>query len=143
MDRRSVILSACATAWLGVAGGCARTSGPATGPGDPVLLELGEPVQKDNPMVAAETFFAEQVGALTGGRYRVAVRPGGVLGDDNRVTEMVRTGRLAFCKTLMANLTAYDKRLGVANLPYAFRDRDQCLESMNGELGRRCSRILE
>lgn len=108
-----------------------------------MALQLSEPVQKSNPMVAAETYFAGRVGELTGGRYRVDVQPGGVLGDDNRVTEMVRTGQVGFCKILMANLTAYDKRLGVANLPYAFRNGDECVQCMNGELGRRCAAILQ
>jgi TRAP-type C4-dicarboxylate transport system substrate-binding protein len=99
-------------------------------------------VQKESPTVAAERYFAERVTGLTGGRYRVEVRPGGVLGDDNRVIEKVRTGRLAFGKTLLANLTAYDKRLGVTNLPYAFNGMDQCMETMAGELGRRCAGIL-
>lgn len=94
-------------------------------------------------MVAAERYFAEQLASLTEGRYRVIVMPGGTLGDDNRVNEMVRTGRLAFAKTLLANLTAYDRRLGVLSLPYAFTGRDQCLEAVRGELGRRCTSILE
>lgn len=145
MDRRSLITSACAvagTAGLGLVSGCGRSERPGAVADGPVDLQLGEPVQKDNPTVAAERYFAERLAEMTGGRYRVEVRPGGALGDDNRVTEQVRTGRLAFGKTLLANLTAYDKRLGVANLPYAFNGLDQCVDSMAGELGRRCASIL-
>lgn len=140
MHRRSLLTSA-GTVALALAGCGAKSGSP--GAGGPVAVQLGEPVKAGSPMVVAEKYFADQVGALTGGRYKVEVRPGGVLGDDNRVTEMVRTGQVAFCKTLLANLTAYDKRLGVANLPYVFRGEGGCLEAMSGELGRRCAGILE
>ncbi|GAA4960414.1 TRAP transporter substrate-binding protein [Actinoplanes utahensis] len=123
----------------GLAAGCGRSS-----PGTPESLDvlLGESVRASSPMVAAERFFAAKVAELTGNRCRVTVRPGGELGDEQRMAEMLRTGKLAFCKTLLANLTAYDKRLAVASLPYAFTGRDQCLESMRGEFGRRCAAIL-
>ncbi|WP_433793199.1 TRAP transporter substrate-binding protein DctP [Actinoplanes sp. CA-252034] len=138
MDRRSLLLLTAA----GLTAGCARPTG-STGQTGPVDVQLAEPVQRTSPMVAAEHYFADQVTALTGGRYRVTVMPGGVLGDDNRVTEMVRTGQLAFCKTLVTNLTAYDKRLGVTGLPYAFDSREQCIQSLDGELGKRCAAILD
>ena len=127
------------TVGAGLATGC---QGSPTATPEPVDVLLGESVQPTSPMVAAERYFAEQVAALTGGQCRVTVKPGGELGDEQRMAEMLRTGKLAFCKTLLANLTAYDKRLAVANLPYAFSGRDQLLESMRGDFGRRCSAIL-
>ncbi|MEU4425799.1 hypothetical protein AB0F81_34690, partial [Actinoplanes sp. NPDC024001] len=137
MDRRALITSVCAVAGAvsaGLATGCGRSPSAGT---ETVDVLLGESVQPTSPMVAAERFFAERVSELTDGQCRVTVKPGGELGDEQRMAEMLRTGKLAFCKTLLANLTAYDKRLGVASLPYAFHDRDQCLESMRGDFGRR------
>lgn len=142
MDRRSLLLlTAAGLTAAGLTAGCSRPTA-STDQTRPVDVRLGEQVQRTSPMVAAEHYFAEQVEGLTDGRYRVTVMPGGVLGDDNRTTEMVRTGQVAFCKTLLANLTAYDKRLGVASLPYAFTDREQCLRSLDGALGERCAAIL-
>jgi tripartite ATP-independent transporter DctP family solute receptor len=141
MDRRALLTSVCAVAGAagaGLATGCGRSpSAP-----EPLDVLLGESVQPTSPMVAAEKFFATKVSELTGGQCRVTVKPGGELGDEQRMAEMLRTGRLAFCKTLLANLSAYDKRLGVSSLPYAFTDRDQCLSSMRGDFGRRCAAIL-
>ncbi|MBG0560120.1 TRAP transporter substrate-binding protein DctP [Actinoplanes aureus] len=126
-------------AGAGLATGCNRSPSATT---ETLDVLLGESVQPTSPMVAAEKFFAERVAELTEGQCRVTVKPGGELGDEQRMAEMLRTGKLAFCKTLLANLTAYDKRLGVASLPYAFNGRDQCLDSMRGDFGRRCSAIL-
>jgi TRAP-type C4-dicarboxylate transport system substrate-binding protein len=126
-------------AGTGLATGCSRSPSATTQPLD---VLLGESVQPTNPMVVAERFFADRVAELTDGRCRVTVKPGGELGDEQRMAEMLRTGKLAFCKILLANLTAYDKRLGVASLPYAFNGRDQFLDSMRGDFGRRCTAIL-
>ncbi|WP_157752112.1 TRAP transporter substrate-binding protein DctP [Actinoplanes derwentensis] len=145
MNRRSLLTSACTvagTVGLALVTGCGESEGGG-GTDGPVAVQLGEPVKGNSPMVVAENFFGTQVNALTGGKYTVEVKPGGALGDDNRVTEMVRTGQVAFCKTLLANLTAYDKRLGVVNLPYVFRGQGSCLEAIRGELGRRCTSILD
>ncbi|GAA1636035.1 TRAP transporter substrate-binding protein DctP [Actinoplanes couchii] len=142
MDRRALLTSVCAVAGAGLVTGCGERD--RTGGTDgPIATQLGEPVKGNSPMVVAENFFGDQVKRLTEGRITVEVKPGGVLGDDNRVTEMVRTGQLAFCKTLLANLTAYDKRLGVVNLPYVFHGEGGCLQAIRGELGRRCASILD
>jgi TRAP-type C4-dicarboxylate transport system substrate-binding protein len=139
VDRRALLTSVAAVAG-GLATGC--SSSPSATTTGAVDVLLGESVQPTSPMVAAEKFFAAKVSELTGGLCRVTVKPGGELGDEQRMAEMLRTGKLAFCKTLLANLTAYDKRLGVAGLPYAFTDRDQCLTSMRGDFGKRCAAIL-
>ncbi len=136
------MLTSAGAVTLGLVTGCGAKS-RSGGTDGATTVQLAEPVKANSPMVVAEKYFADQVAALTGGLITVEVKPGGVLGDDNRVTEMVRTGQVAFCKTLMANLTAYDKRLGVVNLPYVFRGEGGCLEAMSGELGRRCASILE
>jgi tripartite ATP-independent transporter DctP family solute receptor len=144
MDRRRLLTLALGSATaggLGLVAGCGKHQ-PAA-PAGPLAVQLSDPVAASNPMVGAERYFAAQVGTLTDGRYRVDVVPGGALGDDNRVNEMVRTGRLAFAKTLLSNLTAYDKRLGVVGLPYVFADQNECISTLAGDLGRRCTAILD
>jgi tripartite ATP-independent transporter DctP family solute receptor len=145
VNRRNVLrlaLAASTTGLVAASDGCAKKRAAGSGTA-PISVRLGDTVQPTNPMVAAERYFADQVSTLTQGRYRIDLAPGGVLGDDNRVNEMVRTGQVAFAKTLVSNLTAYDKRLGVLALPYVFADQAQCLATLDGELGRRCVSILD
>jgi tripartite ATP-independent transporter DctP family solute receptor len=140
VERRHVLTLALGSA--AAAGGCG-TRRDSTGTAGPVAVRLADTVQATSPAVAAERYFAEQVSQLTKARYRVDVFPNGVIGDDNRVNEMVRIGKVAFAKTLASNLTAYDKRLGVLVLPYVFADEHECLATLDGELGRRCRSILD
>lgn len=143
VDRRRLLtLALGAAATGGVVAGCGRHRQSGSS-GGPIGVQLADVDQPTSPMVTAEGYFAQQVAALTQGRYRVEVAPGGVLGDDYRVNEMVRTGQVAFAKTLASNLTAYDKRLGVLVLPYVFTSQKQCLATLDGDLGRRCTAILD
>jgi tripartite ATP-independent transporter DctP family solute receptor len=145
VDRRQVLtlaLGAAASGGVAAGAGCSRKRGTTTASG-PVAAQLADTLQPNSPIVAAERYFAQQVSVLTQGHMRVDVVPGGFLGDDNRVNEMVRTGQVAFAKTLVTNLMAYDKRLGVLALPYAFSGEKQCLAMLDGELGRRCMAVLD
>jgi tripartite ATP-independent transporter DctP family solute receptor len=135
MNRRSVLTLSLAAA-VGATAGCAKKSGNTT-------IRLGDTVADDNPEVAAEKFFGEQLKSLTGGKYEVKVFPNGTLGDANRMNEQVRSGTLQMTKSLFSNLTAFDKRLGVLSLPYAFPKPDEGFATLAGDLGTRCKAILE
>jgi TRAP-type C4-dicarboxylate transport system substrate-binding protein len=130
MNRRSVLTLSLAAA-VGTAAGCAKKSGNTT-------IRLGDTVAGDNPEIAAEKFFGDQLKSLTGGKYEVKVFPNGTLGDANRMNEQVRSGTLQMTKSLFSNLTAFDKRLGVLSLPYAFPKPDEGFATLAGDLGTQC-----
>jgi tripartite ATP-independent transporter DctP family solute receptor len=104
---------------------------------------LGDTVAESNPEIAAERYFGERVKDLTDGKYDVKVFPNSTLGDTNRMNEQVRQGTLQLTKTLMSNLTAFDRRIGVMSLPYAFTEQKDLFDALNGDLGKRLSSILE
>jgi tripartite ATP-independent transporter DctP family solute receptor len=115
----------------------------AGGGGGTTTIRLGDDVAEDNPEIAAERFFGEQVKSLTAGKYEVKVFPNATLGDSNRMNEQVRGGTLQMAKSLFSNLTAFDKRLGILALPYAFPKADEGFASLAGPLGDECKKILE
>ncbi len=59
------------------------------------------------------------------------------------MNEQVRQGTLQMTKTLSANLTAFDKRIGVLSLPYLFAKQDDLFTALAGELGKQLGAILE
>ena len=95
MDRRRLLtLGIGAIGGAGISAGCDRRPPPPPAPAGPVEAKIADSAHHTSPSVAAERYFAEQVTALTADRYRIDVAAGGVLGDDSRVNEMVRTGRI-------------------------------------------------
>jgi tripartite ATP-independent transporter DctP family solute receptor len=140
MNRRSVLsLSIAAVAGTAGLAGCGGRPGATRN----TVIRLGDDVAEDNPEVTAERFFGDQVSSLTKGRYSVKVFPNATLGDSNRMNEQVRTGTLQMAKSLFSNLTAFDKRLGVLSLPYAFPKADAGFDALAGPLGDACRKILD
>jgi tripartite ATP-independent transporter DctP family solute receptor len=147
MDRRRFLsLSLTTTAGVSAVGltgalsGCGDDGG--SGGGAKTVVRLGDTVNDINPEIAAEKYFGERVAALTDGSFEVKVFPNGTLGDHNRMNEQVRNGTLQMTKTLFANLTAFDKRLGVLSLPYAFARQEELFTALAGDLGKQLATIL-
>ncbi|GAA0942655.1 TRAP transporter substrate-binding protein [Virgisporangium aurantiacum] len=144
MDRRRFLSLSIAT----TSGAAALLAGCGDGDdggggGGKTDVRLGDTVNESNPEIAAEKYFGERLNALTKNAYDVKVFPNGTLGDHNRMNEQVRNGTLQMTKTLFANLTAFDKRLGVLSLPYAFAKQADLFTALGGDLGKQLSGILE
>jgi tripartite ATP-independent transporter DctP family solute receptor len=143
MDRRRFFSISLATA-AGAAGlaGCGDDDKGGSG-GGKTDVRLGDTVNDANPEIAAEKYFGERLAALTSNKYDVKVFPNGTLGDHNRMNEQVRSGSLQMTKTLFANLTAFDKKLGVLSLPYVFPKQEDLFTALDGDLGKQLAGILE
>lgn len=144
MDRRlflSVPLAATAAGLTGALSGCGGGSG--SGNGKKINIRLGDTIPDSNPEILSERYFGERVAALTGNKYEVKVFPNSTLGDTNRMNEQVRQGTLQATKTLMSNLTAFDKRIGMMSLPYAFPKQEDLFAALAGDLGKALGKILE
>jgi TRAP-type transport system periplasmic protein len=142
MDRRRLLSLSLGTS-LGTAAAAIGLTGCGGAEGDRTAVRLGDTVNESNPEIAAERYFGERLAALTDDAYEVKVFPNGSLGDHNKMNQQVRDGSLHMTKTLFANLTAFDKRLGVMSLPYAFARQDDLYIALLARLGRQLGNILE
>lgn len=144
MNRRSMLSLALllpAASAADVLAGCGK-SDSGTGAGT-ITVRIGDDVAADNPEVTAEKYFGDRLKSLTGGKYVVDVFPNATLGDSARMNEQVRSGTLQMAKSLFSNLTAFDKRLGVLSLPYAFPKADDAISALSGQLGEQLKTIIE
>jgi TRAP-type transport system periplasmic protein len=141
--RRRLFLSAALATAAGAGGLLAGCGGGGSGKDGKTDVRLGDTVAESNPEIASERYFGERLAALTQNRYEVKVFPNSTLGDHNRMNEQVRQGTLQMTKTLSANLTAFDKRIGVLSLPYLVAKQDSLFAALDGELGKQLGAILE
>jgi TRAP-type transport system periplasmic protein len=141
MDRRlflSLPLTLTAAGLTSTVTGCG-----GSGSSKDKTIRLGDTVNETNPEIAAEKAFGSRVEELTGHKYTVKVFPNSTLGDVNRMNEQVRQGTLQMTKSLISNLTSFDKRLGILTLPYAFTTQQQLFTALAGDLGKQVGKILE
>lgn len=133
--------------------GLVVTSGAAVGVGTSLAgcgnakakgtVRVGDTVDPQNPEVLSEKYFGTRLSALTDGKYTVKVFPNGTLGSHARMNEQLRSGTLQCAKSNVADLTAFDKKLGVFALPYAFATKQELYAAQDGALGKAYAKLLE
>ena len=133
ISRRSVILSAGASAAAGLLPGMARAQG--------ATVRIGDVVDRQNPEVITENIMAEMLKSTA--NMNVHVFPDGVLGSHTRMNEQLRNGTLEISVTNVADLESYDKRLGLFAMPFAFNDRKALFTAQDGALGKAYAGILD
>jgi tripartite ATP-independent transporter DctP family solute receptor len=142
MNRRTFVTASLAAVATPVLAGLVSACGSSSSSGSKTV-RLGDTIAESNPEIAAERWFGDRVKALTEGKYEVKVFPNSTLGDTNRMNEQVRQGTLQLTKTLMSNLTAFDRRIGVMSVPYAFTQQTDLFTALDGKLGAELSAVLE
>ena len=121
-------------------GGSTSTDKTAFGPA--ATVHIGDTVAEPNPEITAERWFGKRLNELTNGEYTLVVHPNSTLGSATAMGDQVRAGTLQFVKSSSGNVTAYDKRLGIWNLPYAFTSDKQTFAAEDGKLGKAYGDIL-
>lgn len=79
--------------------------------------------------------FEDYVEEQTGGRMDVQVYANGVLGGDREVLEAIALGTVQMSNMASSNLSSYDPRLAIYELPFLFDSFDSAIAAYDGELG--------
>lgn len=99
------------------------------------VFKLAENQPEDYPTTIGDKAFAKMVEEKTGGRIKIEVYAGGVLGDEKSVIEAIQMGGLDFARVNAQPLSDFDKDLMVLSLPYLFRDSAHLWKVLNGAIG--------
>jgi tripartite ATP-independent transporter DctP family solute receptor len=101
------------------------------------VLKLAHVLDTTHPVHRGMVFMAEQVAEKSGGRMRVDIYPGGQLGQERDLIELLQIGSLAMTKVSTAPLEAFVPEMKLFGVPYVFRDDDHRWKVLSGEIGRR------
>ena len=100
------------------------------------VLRMADNHPEDYPTVIGDKKFAELVEEKTNGRYKIDVYPGGQLGSEKSIVELLQLGAIDLTRVNTMPLTEFSKDVGVLSLPYLFENEESKWEQLNGELGR-------
>ena len=95
------------------------------------------------PTTLAAERFADLVYARTGGRIKIKIHPGGVLGDEVSVIEQLQYGGIDFARASIMTMGEFEPELNVLQLPYLYRDADHMWAVLDGEIGAELMLSLE
>lgn len=90
-----------------------------------------------HPVTLAMDQMAERLDEISDGKLTLKIYPGGTLGGERKLLELMQIGAVDMTKVSAATLENIVPAIRVLNLPYLFRDREHQLDVLDGEIGRK------
>lgn len=101
------------------------------------MLKLAHELDTSHPVHKGMVFMAEKLAAISQGRMRVDIYPGGQLGGERELIELLQIGSLAMTKVSTAPMESFVPEMVIFGIPYVFRDDDHRWRVLNSAVGQR------
>ena len=105
-------------------------------------VRIASHVSEFSPLVAQANKFAKQVDMELPGRFNFKVFPSGQLGKEKALISNVKSGSLEMV-SVASGVLKLDKKLGIFDLPWLFKDRNHVKRAMRAGLEDDIRAILE
>jgi hypothetical protein len=100
-----------------------------------IVLRAADNQPPDYPTVKGLNHMAEVLEALSGGRIRMEVFPGGQLGDERSTIEQVQLGVIDVTRTSTSPVGEFYAPMGVFSMPFIFRSEEHFWRVVQGPIG--------
>lgn len=87
------------------------------------------------PVTEALKSFADEVAKGTQGKYRIEIHSNGVLGDQPKAVQMLKSGEIDIAEFSSGALTDAVPGLKALNVPFLFNDSEHMFKHLDGKLG--------
>lgn len=101
------------------------------------VLKLAHGLPVSHPVHKGIVRMAELLQMKSGGSMRVDIYPGGQLGGERELMELLQIGSIALTKVSSSPMASFVPEMQVFSIPYLFRDEDHLWRVLNGETGKR------
>ncbi|WP_374693661.1 TRAP transporter substrate-binding protein [Microbulbifer sp. TB1203] len=99
-------------------------------------LKLAHTLDRQHSVHRAMEFMDERLRELSGNSMRIDIYPGGQLGSERELIELLQIGSLAMTKVSASPMEGFVPELKIFNLPYVFRDADHFWKVLQSDIGR-------
>lgn len=99
------------------------------------IIKLAHSLDVTHPVHKGMVYMADKVLASSGGKMRVDIYPGGQLGNERELIELLQIGSLAMTKVSTAPLESFVPEMKIFGIPYIFRDDEHRWKILNGDIG--------
>ncbi len=101
------------------------------------VVKLAHVLDTTHPVHQGMAYMAERVIEKSGGRMRVDIYPGGQLGQERDLIELLQIGSLAMTKVSTAPLESFVPEMKIFGIPYIFRDEEHRWKVFQGPIGKK------
>lgn len=141
--RQVFIVSVVCLVVMGLIAGCGNKA-PAQQKSDSVkVINIGHCHPPDSQFHLGSMKFAELVAQKTNNQVKIEVFHSSQLGDEPELSEAVRMGTINMALLATGNVTKFEPKFNVFDLPYLFRDAAHADKVLSGEVGDYLSAELE
>ena len=99
-------------------------------------LKLAHTLDQQHSVHRAMEFMDRRLRELSGGSMRIDIYPGGQLGSERELIELLQIGSLAMTKVSASPMEGFVPELKIFNLPYVFRDSEHFWNVLQSDVGR-------
>ena len=101
------------------------------------VIKLAHALDTNHPVHMGMVFMADKVSEKSGGKMRVDIYPGGQLGAERELIELLQIGSLAITKVSASPLEGFVPEMKIFSIPYVFRSEQHLWKVLNGDIGKR------
>jgi len=106
------------------------------GPGEhTTVLRMAHTLDTSHTVHKAMVHMGERLAHYSGGAMRLELYPGGQLGNERELIELLQIGSLAMTKVSAAPLEGFVPEMKLFNIPYVFRSKDHYWRVLESGIG--------
>lgn len=98
-------------------------------------LTLGHTLDTRHVVHKAMEYMAERLDFYSNGSMEIVIYPGGQLGSEREMIELLQIGSLAMTKVSASPLEGFVPEIKLFSIPYLMRDREHFWRVLNSEIG--------
>lgn len=102
---------------------------------DVTVVKLAHALDIHHPVHQAIEYMAERAVLHSKGQLRVDIYPGGQLGNERELMELLQIGSLGMTKVSSSPMESFVPAMQIFSIPYVFRDNDHFWQVLNSEIG--------
>lgn len=104
--------------------------------GEVKVIKMAHALDIHHPVHRAIEYMAERAAWHSGGKLKIDIYPGGQLGNERELMELLQIGSLGMTKVSSSPMESFVPAMQVFSMPYVFRDNDHLWQVLNSEIGR-------
>ncbi|MBV1908053.1 MAG: TRAP transporter substrate-binding protein [Kangiellaceae bacterium] len=110
---------------------------------DKVTLTLGHTLDTRHVVHLAMEYMAERLDKHSDGKMALSIYPGGQLGSEREMIELLQIGSLSMTKVSASPLEGFVPEMKIFGIPYLIRDREHFWRVLNSEIGQSLLKKIE
>ncbi len=100
------------------------------------VVKLGHSLDQSHSVHQAMVYMGEKLVEKSGGKMKLDIYPGGQLGNERELIELLQIGSLGMTKVSASPMESFVPEMKVFSLPYVFRSEDHLWRVLNSDIGK-------